>query len=87
MDRIKYKLDSKEQITLLDIKEQKQNTLQKIRDQQDRLSQKTEQIIAPITATGSTLANSFNIGMMAFDTVMMGVKAIRRISKFLGRRR
>ena len=87
MNRIKYKLENKEQITLLDIREQKQEVLREIRGQQDKVATRAENIIAPITATGSTLASSFNMGMIAFDTIRMGVRAIRRISDLFSRRR
>lgn len=87
MEKIQYKLQHSESVTLIDIKEQKQLVLKQIRDQQKNINKRAENIISPITDTGSTLMNSFNLGMVAFDTIMLGVRSFRRIARFFRRRR
>ena len=87
MDRLKKKKKNNESITLIDVKEYKQLVLNQLREQQAVVSTKAENIISPITDTGSTLMNSFNLGMVAFDTISMGIRAIRRFSGLFRRRR
>lgn len=87
MERIQYKFKNKLPITLIDIRDYKQTVIKEINKQQEVITNKTEDIITPITDTGSTLMNSFNFGMMAFDTVRLGVRTFNKIGRFFRRRR
>ena len=87
MNKIKDKLVRREQITMTDIREHKRLILGQIKEQQDVLKNKTEQIFAPITDTSSSLLSSFNLGMAAFDTFLVAFKALRGLGRIFRRKR
>ena len=86
MERIQYKFKNKIPVTLVDLEDYKRLIIGKINEQQEIITEKTDAIITPITNTGSTLMNSFNIGMMAFDTIMVGVRTFNKIGRLFRRK-
>ncbi len=87
MERIQYKFKNKIPVTLVDLEDYKRLIIGKINEQQEIITEKTDAIITPITNTGSTLMNSFNIGMMAFDTIMVGVRTFNKIGRLFRRKK
>ena len=88
MNKIQYKIQNNYPIKLQDLREHKQEVLKEVREQQDLLSGRFDKIVAPFTrAEGSNpIMNSFNIGMAAVDTIIMGVRAFRKIGRLFSKK-
>ncbi|AVM51732.1 hypothetical protein JN06_01717 [Bacteroides zoogleoformans] len=75
--------------TLESIAEQKSALLQQIHAQKDIMTNLTKDILAPIapaTNKAGAIMRAFNTGMAVFDGVRLGLKFMRKIRNYFGRR-
>ena len=89
MKQINNKPTKHSKITLDDIEYLKDLKMKEIQLYKDRMLKRTHLIFAPIepaTNKAEALMRTFNTGMAVFDGVMMGLKTIGKIKKFLDRK-
>ncbi len=73
-------------ITLEDINLRKKELKNEILIQKEAIAQTTRAIFAPLTPAANktdALMRSFNTGMAVFDGIMIGVKVIRKLRRYL----
>lgn len=78
-----------QKFTLEDISQRKQEALEDIRIQHQVIAERTEEIFAPFLPSDegqSSLIKKFNTGMAIFDGVMIGMRLLKSIRKFLAKR-
>lgn len=73
-------------ITLEDINLRKKELKNEILIQKEAITRTTRAIFAPLTPAANkadALMRSFNTGMAMFDGIMIGVKVIRKLRRYL----
>ncbi len=73
-------------ITLEDINLRKKELKNEILIQKEAITRTTRAIFAPLTPAANktdALMRSFNTGMAVFDGIMIGVKVIRKLRRYL----
>lgn len=73
-------------ITLEDINLRKKELKNEILIQKEAITRTTRAIFAPLTPAANktdVLMRSFNTGMAVFDGIMIGVKVIRKLRRYL----
>lgn len=80
---------SKNKITFDQIAQSKTKVRKSLREQKELLTTEVKDLFSPFTPDPGTppLLRSFSTGMAIYEGVMTGVKIIKRVRKFLHRKR
>ena len=76
-------------LSLEDIRQMKAGKLEEVRSSKERMNERARRLFAPPEPQSGTnaLMQHFNSGIAIFDGVMTGIRIMRKLQRFFGKRR